>query len=88
MVLSNHNGREFRQNENLIIESVTSFNNENNTQLAVTIAKDSGTVSSLTVSNTGAGYESAFLTFESPQLSGGSQASGSVKISGGRIYSC
>ena len=87
LVLSNHNGREFRQNETLIIESVTSYNNENNTQLALTIAKDSGTVSSLSVTSTGAGYESAFLTFESPQLPGGSQASGAVKISGGRIYS-
>ena len=86
LVLSNHNGREFKQNETLIIESVTLFNNTSNTQLSLTVAKDSGTVSSLKVSSTGGGYESAFLTFESPQLSGGSQASGSVKISEGRIY--
>jgi len=86
LVLSNHNGREFIQNENLIITSVTEYNNANNTKLALTIAKDSGTVSDLVISNTGTGYESAFLTFESPQLPGGSQASGAVKISNGKIY--
>ncbi|MAH09429.1 MAG: hypothetical protein CL961_07160 [Euryarchaeota archaeon] len=86
LVLSNHNGREFIQNENLIIDSITEFNNKNNTNLGLTIAKDSGRVTDLIVEATGQSYDSAFLTFESPQLAGGSQASGAVKISEGRIY--
>ena len=86
LVLSNHNGREFIQNENLIINSITEFNNKNNTNLGLTIAKDSGRVTDLIVEQTGQNYDSAFLTFESPQLAGGSQASGAVKISEGKIY--
>ena len=86
LVLSNHNGREYIQNEPLIIDSITKFNNLNNTNLGVTIAKDSGRVTDLSVTSTGTNYDSAFLTFESPQLPGGSQASGAVKISDGKIY--
>jgi len=86
LVLSNHNGREFIQNEPLIIDSITEFNNKNNTNLGLTITKNSGRVTDLIVSGTGANYDSAFLTFESPQLPGGSQASGAVKISEGKIY--
>ena len=86
LVLSNHNGREFLQNESLIIDSITLYNNTNNTNLGLTIAKDSGRVTDLVVSETGSNYDSAFLTFESPQLPGGSQASGAVKISDGKIY--
>ncbi len=86
LVLSNHNGREYIQNEGLIIDSITTFNNKNNTQLGLTISKDSGRVTDLVVTETGSNYDSAFLTFESPQLAGGSQASGAVKISDGKIY--
>jgi hypothetical protein len=86
LVLSNHNGKEYIQNEGLIIDSITEYNNKNNTNLGLTIAKDAGRVTDLEVTATGQNYDSAFLTFESPQLPGGSQASGAVNISGGRIY--
>jgi hypothetical protein len=87
-VLSNHNGKSFVQNEGLIIGSLTTYNSLNNTDLSVTIAKDSGKVSELLVKQTGSNYESAILSIESPQLPGGSVANGSVNISGGEIYNC
>lgn len=86
VVLSNHNGRSFRANEDLIIPSVTSFNASNGAQLKLTIAKDSGKVSGIRVKNPGINYESAVLTIESPQLPGGSVASARVEISDGKIY--
>ena len=85
-VLSNHNGKKFAQNEQLIIGSLTTYNATNNTDLSVTIAKDSGKVSELIVRETGSNYDSAILSFESPQLPGGSVANGSVSISEGKIY--
>jgi hypothetical protein len=86
LVLSNHNGRSFRANEDLIIPSVTSSNAANGSQLKLTIAKDSGKVSGIRVKNPGQNYESAVLTIESPQLPGGSVASARVEISEGKIY--
>ena len=86
LVLSNHNGRSFRANEDLIIPSVTSFNASNGSQLKLTIAKDSGKVSGIRVKNPGQNYDSAVLTIESPQLPGGSVASARVEISDGKIY--
>ena len=86
LVLDNHNGKTFVQNESLIIGSLTTFNATNNTDLTVTIAKDSGKVSELVVKETGGNYDSAILSVESPQLPGGSVANGSVSISAGKIY--
>ena len=86
LVLDNHNGKSFVQNESLIIGSLTTFNATNNTDLTVTIAKDSGKVSELVVKETGGNYDSAILSVESPQLPGGSVANGSVSISAGKIY--
>jgi hypothetical protein len=85
-VLNNHNGSAFIPNEDITLTSVTQFNNSNNATLGIKIAKDSGRVSSLDVSNLGSGYEGATITIESPQLPGGSNATGSAKVHGGQIY--
>jgi len=86
VVLSNHNGKSFVQNEDLSIPSVTQANNLNGTQLKLTIAKDSGKVSALRVTNPGLNYDSAILTIESPQLPGGSTATARIDVSGGKVY--
>ncbi len=86
IVLSNHNGKSFVQNEDLIIPSVTEANALNNTDLVLSIAKDSGKVSKMRITNTGQNYDSAILTIESPQLPGGSTATASIEVSGGKIY--
>ena len=86
VVLSNHNGKSFVQNEDLIIPSVTEANALNNTDLVLAIAKDSGKVSRMRITNTGQNYDSAILTIESPQLPGGSTATASIEVSNGKIY--
>jgi hypothetical protein len=86
MVLDNHNGRSFNQNENLIIPSVILSNNTQGTNSVLTIAKDSGKVSAVKILNPGLNYDSAIITIESPQLSGGSVATARVEVSGGKIY--
>ena len=86
IVLSNHNGKSFVQNEDLIIPSVTETNALNNTDLVLSIAKDSGKVSKMRITNTGQNYDSAILTVESPQLPGGSTATASIEVSNGQIY--
>ena len=86
LVLDNHNGTSFVANEPLTIPSITNYNNTNNTTIGVFIAKDSGKVSDLRISNMGANYESATMTIESPQLPGGSSATGSIYISDGKVY--
>ncbi|MFZ9728364.1 MAG: hypothetical protein ACO3CD_05065, partial [Candidatus Nanopelagicaceae bacterium] len=85
-VLSNHNGNSFVQNEDLLIASVTNANATGGTTSKVTIAKDSGKVSKVRVTNPGQNYSSAILTIESPQLPGGSTATAAIKVSGGKIY--
>lgn len=85
-VLSNHNGKDFLTNEDLTLSTVTSYNNANNATVGLKIAKDSGRVSKLNITNIGSGYESATITIESPQLPGGSNATGSVKVSGGQLF--
>ncbi len=85
-VLSNHNGTSFQANEDLTLNSVTQYNNANNATIGLKTAKDSGQVSGLKVSNLGSGYEGATITVESPQLPGGSNATGSVKVSNGQLY--
>ena len=86
IVLGNHNGRSFYQNEDLTIPSVTLANATEGTTLKLTIAKDSGKVSGLRVTNPGLNYDSAILTIESPQLPGGSVATASVEVSNGKVY--
>ena len=86
VVLSNHNGKSFVQNEDLIIPSVTEANARDNTSLVLSIAKDSGKVSDIRVTNPGLNYDSAILTIESPQLPGGASATASISVSGGKIY--
>ena len=86
VVLSNHNGRSFSANEDLIIPSVTLSNATDGTDFVLSIAKDSGKLSGIRVTDPGANYDSAVLTLESPQLPGGSTATASINVSGGKIY--
>jgi hypothetical protein len=86
LVLNNHNGTSFLQNEPLEIASLTEFNNTQGTNLILTIAKDSGKVVNLKIENVGSNYESAVIIIESPQLPGGSNCTGSVNVSDGIIY--
>ena len=86
LVLSNHNGKKFVQDEGLSVTSITQYNNANNTQLNLKISKDSGRVTDLKVTNTGSNYESAIITIESPQLPGGGNATATVRVSDGKIY--
>jgi hypothetical protein len=86
VVLDNHNGKSFRPNEDLIIPSVTIANAANATDFVLAIAKDSGKLSDIRVTNPGLNYDSAILTIESPQLPGGSTATARIEVSGGKIY--
>ena len=79
-------GSSFFANEDIVLTSVTQFNNSNNATIGLKIAKDSGKVGSLNVTTLGSGYEGATITIESPQLPGGSTSTGSVKVSNGQIY--
>ena len=86
LVLSNHTGVSFQQDETLSIPSLTLANNTNNTTNTLKIAKDSGRVTGLAVTNTGSSYESAIITIESPQLPGGGTATATVRVGGGKVY--
>ena len=86
VVLSNHNGKSFLPNEDLIIPSVTLANDTGGTDFVLAIAKNSGKLSGIRVTNPGLNYDSAILTIESPQLPGGSTATASIEVSGGKIY--
>ena len=86
VVLSNHNGKSFVQNEDLIIPSVTEANAKDATDLVLSVAKDSGKLSGIKITNPGQNYDSAILTIESPQLPGGATATASIEVSGGKIY--
>ncbi|MAH08680.1 MAG: hypothetical protein CL961_03330 [Euryarchaeota archaeon] len=88
LVLDNHNGTDFLANESLTVPSVDLYNAKNNTTLGVFIAKDSGKVTDLKVRSVGEGYESASIVIESPQLPGGSTATGSISVSDGMVYNC
>ena len=68
------------------MNSVTQYNNANNATIGLKTAKDSGKVSALNVTTLGSGYEGATITVESPQLPGGSNATGAVKVSNGQLY--
>lgn len=86
LVLSDYNGISFVPDENLTIPSVSTYNAKNNTELQVTIAKDSGRISSLEITNTGSNYETLSLTIESPSLPGSSTAEATGYISDGELY--
>jgi hypothetical protein len=86
LVLSNHNGISFIQNEPLQIASLTTYNALNGTSLTLTIARNSGKVVDLKISNVGSNYDSAIIQIQSPQLPGSSTATGSVNVSNGKIY--
>ena len=86
VVLSNHNGRSFVQNEELTIPSVTVANAKDGTDLTLAIVKDSGKLSGLRITDPGQNYDSAIISIESPQLPGGSNATASIDVSGGKIY--
>jgi len=86
LVLSNHNGKSFLQNEQLEIPSVTLANATEGTDVSLTIAKDSGKLSDIRITNPGQNYDSAVLTIESPQLPGGSVATAKINVSDGKIY--
>lgn len=88
LVLSNHNGNSFRENEILTIPSLQAFNTTNATSLSVTIAKNSGRIGSIRVTNLGSNYESATLTIESPSLPGGATATATAFVSNGEVYDC
>ena len=86
LVLNNHTGVSFQQDENLSIPSLILANNTNNTTNTLKIAKDSGRVTDLKVTSTGASYDSAIVTIESPQNPGGGTATAIVRVSGGKVY--
>jgi hypothetical protein len=86
LVLSDYNGVNFVQDEDLTIPSVTTYNAKNNTDLQVSIAKDSGRISALKIENTGSNYETLSLTIESPSLPGGSTSEATAYVSGGELY--
>ena len=89
LILSNYtslDGSGFQPNEGLSIPSLTETNTLNNTTLTVTIAKDSGRIVGLNISDYGEGYDSATLVIQSPQLPGGSVATANVFISNGEVF--
>ena len=86
LVLSNNNGVSFTPSETINLPSIILANATNNTNISVTIAKDSGRVIDLKVIGAGTGYDTASMTIESPQLPGGTTATGSLGISGGKLF--
>ena len=89
LVLSNNNGISFTQNEGLIIPSVVLYNNtqtSGSASLNVTIAKDSGRITGLKLKSFGTNYETASIVIESPSLTGGTSATGTVLVSNGKIF--
>ena len=89
LVLSNFtslDGSGFQPNEGLSIPSLSTYNTLNNTTLSVTIAKDSGRIVALNITDYGEGYDSATLVIQSPQLPGGSVATANVFISNGEVF--
>ena len=86
LVLSNNNGIAFSPAETITLPSVTLANATNNTNITVTIAKDSGRVIDLKVIGAGTGYDTATMTIESPQLPGGTTATGTLGLSSGKLF--
>jgi len=89
LVLSNYisaTGSAFKSGESLVIQTLIDINKQNNSQLLVSISKDSGKISKLLITDYGEGYDSATLIIQSPQLPGGSSALGNVSISNGEVF--
>ena len=86
VALDNHTGVSFQQDEILSIPSLILSNNTNNTTNTLKIAKDSGRVTGIKVSNTGSAYDSAIVTIESPQLPGGGTATATLRVGSGKVY--
>ncbi len=86
LVLDNHNGTSFKQDEILSVPSLIATNNADNTNISLKIVKDSGRVTDLYVTNQGTGYDSAIVTIESPQLPGGGNSTATVRVSNGKVY--
>ena len=90
LILSNHNGKQFKQNESLVIPSLVLYNNTqtsgNSGSLTVTVAKDSGRITGLKLKSFGSNYETANIVIESPSLIGGTSATGSVLVSSGKVF--
>ena len=86
LVLDNHTGVSFQQDETLSIPSLILANNTNNTTNTLKIVKNSGRVTGLSVTNTGSSYDSAIVTIESPQLPGGGTSTATVRVGGGKVY--
>ena len=86
LVLSNNNGVSFQAGETLTVPSIELENATNNSTISATIAKDSGKLEDIKVTNTGSNYDSAAMTIESPQLPGGTTATGVLSVSGGKVY--
>ena len=89
LVLNNHNGKVFHENEQLTSPTLLNFNARNNPSnpFTITIAKNSGRITSLKINNVGSGLETASLTIGSPQLVGGVLATATCSVSNGIIYS-
>ena len=85
-ILSNHNGREFLQDEVLSSSSITIFNNTRNSNIQVKIVKDYGKIKKFVVESTGSNYDGAIVTVESPQLPGETAAAAFPYVSNGIIY--
>ena len=85
-VLSNNNGIPFVQDEEVTSNSIQAYNNTNNTNVQVKIAKDSGKIKKFVVENVGSNYDGAIITVESPQLPGESQSSAIPYVSNGFLY--
>ena len=86
LVISNHNGREYFQGENITTASINSLNNTNNTNINLKVANDSGRLKSVSLESGGSNYQGAIITVESPQLPGGAVASVTQSIADGSFY--
>jgi hypothetical protein len=89
LVLNNNNGISFNQNEFISSPSLTSYNQSKTTPsnpLKVKIVEDSGRITNLKLNNFGKNYQSASIVIGSPDLFGGSVASGTVSVSNGQVF--
>jgi hypothetical protein len=88
LVLNNNNGVSFLQKETLSTPSLILYNGKTSSTnpLIITVANDSGRITNLTLNSFGKNYQSATITIQSPNLVGGTTATGTVKVSNGKVY--
>ncbi len=86
IVLSNYNGKTFKQNEEVRTNTLILDNARQSTALRITISRDSGKVTGLELKSTGSGYENASITMESPQLIGGINSTANIYVSDGIVF--